>query len=287
MASAVFLAEDDTILVGKQAQHQALFKPDRYEPTPKRSIGLGKVFLGDGPIEVSDLVAGVFRRVYAEACRQQGSTTPSDVRVTHPADWEELRLQVLRRAVGAAGVESATLIAEPVAAAARIATVATEPGQLIAVYDFGGGTFDAAVLRRTDDGFEVAGPPKGRDPLGGEDIDRRIWDHMASLMSDEYPTEWAKLDSPDDDRWRLYAGRLREEIQAAKETLSQSNVVRSVRARYRAGRPADPDRAGGADPPRHRRHRQRPGRCHFGGGHHARPTWPASTWLGGPAGYPS
>src|SRR5579863_2394596 len=106
MASAVFLTEDDIILVGKQAQHQALFKPDRYEPTPKRSIGLGQIFLGDGLVEVSDLVAGVFRRVYTEACRQQGNTTPSKVQVTHPADWEDLRLQILRRAVGAAGIES-------------------------------------------------------------------------------------------------------------------------------------------------------------------------------------
>ncbi len=222
--SSVLLTADGDILVGTQAQHQAVFHPERYEPTPKRSIGEGEIFLGDRLIPVSTLVAGVLRRVYREACRQQGETVPVAIRVTHPADWAETRLNVLRVAIEAAGLHHVTLVAEPVAAAARIAMESTTPGQHIAVYDFGGGTFDAAVLRRTDRGFEVAGQPMGRDPLGGEDIDQRIIDHLGTLLSDQHPTEWKNLVTPSDIAWRRASVQLRLEVQRAKETLSGTNA---------------------------------------------------------------
>jgi actin-like ATPase involved in cell morphogenesis len=219
--SAVYLTPDAEILVGTAAQHQAPFGPERYEPTPKRLLGEGSVFLGDGLVPVVDLAAAVLRRVYAEACRQQGERAPSQVRVTHPAEWAETRLNVLREAIQRAGLPEVTLVPEPVAAAVRIAFLTTQPGEKIAVYDFGGGTFDAAVLSRTADGFEVAGPPAGRDPLGGEDIDRRIVDHLGELLSPQHPEQWQSLLNPPDVAWRRDAADFRREVQQAKETLSE------------------------------------------------------------------
>jgi actin-like ATPase involved in cell morphogenesis len=219
--SAVYLTQDGEILVGTAAQHQAPFGPERFEPTPKRLLGDGDVFLGDGLIPVTDLAAAVLKRVYTEACRQQGETAPGEIRITHPAEWAETRLNVLREAIERAGLPPVTLVSEPVAAAVRIAYLATPPGQHIAVYDFGGGTFDAAVLLRTGDGFEVAGPPAGRDPLGGEDVDRRIVDHLGTLLRDEHPEEWQNLMNPPDVEWRRDAANFRQEVQQAKETLSE------------------------------------------------------------------
>ena len=219
--SAVFLTEDDEILVGTAAQHQAVFDPSRYEPTPKRSLGEGDLFLGDRVIPVSDLVAAVLRRVYTEACRQQGERAPAVVRVTHPADWSEARLGLFREAIQKAGLEDVMLVPEPVAAAARIALATTTPGEYVAVYDFGGGTFDAAVLLRTERHFEVAGPPAGRDPLGGEDIDQRIVTYLGELLADAHPAEWESLMNPPDVSWRRDASGFRGEVQRAKETLSE------------------------------------------------------------------
>ncbi len=221
LPSAVFLTEDGEILVGTRAQHQSVFAPERFEPTPKRSIGEGELFLGDRLVPVEELIAAVFRRVYRESCRQRGGVQPSAVVVTHPAAWADARLQVLRSATAAAGIEHADFVPEPVAAAARIATAATQSGQRVAVYDFGGGTFDAAVLLRRPTGFQVVGPPTGRDPLGGEDIDRRIIDHLGDLLADEYPDEWKQLINPPDVSWRRDAASLRAEVQQAKETLSE------------------------------------------------------------------
>jgi actin-like ATPase involved in cell morphogenesis len=219
LQSAVFLTEDDETLVGAAAAHQAVFFPERYEPTPKRAIGEGEIFLGDRLVPVSDLVAAVLRRAYAEACRQQGESMPEGVAVTHPADWSAARLDVLRDALLQAGVPSATLVPEPVAAAARIAAK-TPVGGRIAVYDFGGGTFDAAVLTRTSAGFMVAGPPAGRDPLGGEDIDRRIITYLGTVIG-ETDEAWLAVTNPATAETRRQASELREEVQRAKETLSE------------------------------------------------------------------
>jgi actin-like ATPase involved in cell morphogenesis len=219
--SSVFLTEDGQLLVGSAAQHQAVFAPERYEPTPKRLLNEGSVFLGDRMVPVAELAAAMLLRVYTEACRQQGERAPEVIRLTHPADWGETRLVVLREAVERAGLSEVTLVPEPVAAAVRIAFRATSPGQQIAVYDFGGGTFDAAILRRTHGDFEVAGPPAGRDPLGGEDIDARIVDYLGGLLSVDHADEWRQLRNPGDVNWRRAAAGLRGEVQRAKETLSE------------------------------------------------------------------
>jgi molecular chaperone DnaK (HSP70) len=100
------------------------------------------------------------------------------------------------------------LIAEPVAAASRIGSAVVEVGQRIAVYDFGGGTFDAAVLVRTSTGFDVAGDPGGRDPLGGEDIDERILQHLCEGPLGELP-EWSLLMTSPDPMWRRHRAELR------------------------------------------------------------------------------
>jgi actin-like ATPase involved in cell morphogenesis len=219
LPSSVYLTEDNQILVGTAALHQAVFGPDRFEPTPKRAIGEGEIFLGDRLVPVTELVAAIFRRVYTETCRQQGETTPSAVHITHPADWSSARLSVLTEALEQAGIASAVLLPEPVAAAARIASE-TPDGRHIAVYDFGGGTFDAAVLFRSASTFTVAGPPAGRDPLGGEDIDQRIITYLGTVVG-ETDEGWLALINPADVKSRRNAAGLRLEVQRAKETLSE------------------------------------------------------------------
>jgi actin-like ATPase involved in cell morphogenesis len=219
--SSVFLTEDGEILVGTAAQHQAVFAPSRYEPTPKRLTGAGDVFLEDQLVPVAELAGAVLRRVYTEACRQQGERAPAEIRLTHPAGWSDTRLAVLNDAAERAGLPAAAMVPEPVAAAVRIAFQATDSGQQIAVYDFGGGTFDAAVLRRTYQAFEISGPPAGRDPLGGEDIDERIIGYVGELVGEEQPEKWQQIRKPADIIWRRAAAGLHAEVQRAKETLSE------------------------------------------------------------------
>ena len=80
-----------------------------------------------------------------------------------------------------------------------------EPGEVVAVYDLGGGTFDAAVLRKTEAGFEILGQPEGIERLGGIDFDEAVFQPRARTRSTARSTD---LD-PDDPRAIAAVARLR------------------------------------------------------------------------------
>jgi molecular chaperone DnaK len=217
--SGVLLESTGSLAVGNAARHQADFEPDRYEATPKRSIGEGSILLGDRTVRVVDVVAAVLSKVNLEARRAAGGIPPEEVLVTHPADWAATRISVLVEAIRKAGLPEATLLPEPVAAAIHISAATTAVGRHVAVYDFGGGTFDAAVLRRTEEGYAVAGPPGGKDPLGGEDLDHRIIEHLGKGPLGEHP-DWQRLLAPADLQWRRASTALHDAVREAKEGLS-------------------------------------------------------------------
>ncbi len=175
MPSGVFAEDDGSLLVGLEAQRQAAVRPDRYDPAPKRSVGQATMLLGGREIPVVEVVAAVLLVAAAEARRQRGGTPPAQVTLTYPARWGRTRQSVLRDAATRAGLGDVVLVTEPEAAAAYFARHDGVPvGRSIAVYDLGGGTFDAAVLTAMPTGFQLIGRPGGVDPLGGEDIDERL-----------------------------------------------------------------------------------------------------------------
>jgi molecular chaperone DnaK len=220
MPSSVVRIEDGTLVVGKQAVNQAVLFPTSFVGTPKRDIGRGIKLMGGEAIPVVDLIAAVLKRCGDEVRKQQG-TEPAAVRLTHPAKWSGPRLEVLREAARKAGLDEPELIAEPVAAASMLPKSVAQAGKPIAIYDFGGGTFDAAVLVPTANGtFAVAGVPGGRDPLGGEDIDNRIIDYLGDGPLGQRP-EWAALMTSEEAGWSRHRDDLRARVRDAKEQLSQ------------------------------------------------------------------
>ena len=76
-----------------------------------------------------------------------------------------------------------TLLTEPEAAAVFYAQQERVPaGAVIAVYDFGGGTFDATMLRKTETGFEQLGRPEGMERLGGIDFDEALFTKVMAMV---------------------------------------------------------------------------------------------------------
>ena len=221
MPSSVVLTDDGEIVVGRAAVRQAALYPAAFEATPKRLIGQRNILLGQTLVPVVELIAAVLRYAAGEARRQCGGTNPALVRLTHPAKWAGPRLEVLREAARIGGLGEVELVAEPVAAATRIGTAKVEVGERIAVYDFGGGTFDAAVLVRTPTGFSVAGDPGGRDPLGGEDIDERILGFLGAGPLGAHP-DWPALIGSPEPAWRRQRAELRRRVRDAKEDLARS-----------------------------------------------------------------
>ncbi|HST66797.1 MAG TPA: Hsp70 family protein, partial [Mycobacteriales bacterium] len=226
--SSVFRTDDGTLAVGRDADRQARLDPARFEPNPKRRIDDGDILLGSTPVPVVTAIAAVLRRVAGEVTRQLGG--PADeVRLTHPARWGRRRRAALVAACRESGLaEDPVLIPEPVAAATHFATLSGHglaENATLAVYDLGGGTFDAAVVRRHAGNYEVLSEA-GLPDLGGLDFDQAILEHIgrtAAVAAD--PAAWAQLLAPADPAARRAARALATDIKEGKEALSRNPHV--------------------------------------------------------------
>jgi Hsp70 protein len=224
MPSAIFLAEDGGIVVGREAERRARLDPSRFEPNPKRRIDEGTLLLGTDVVPVTDALAAVLRRVAEETSRQLGGAKPDEVRLTHPAQWGPVRRNVLLSAARQAGMSTRlVLVPEPVAAAAHFASFPGQslaPGQALAVYDLGAGTFDVAVVGANQNGFTVLAEA-GLPDLGGLDVDQALLEHLGRTVSRRDPTRWSHLLRPESTGDRRAQRALREDVKAGKEALSR------------------------------------------------------------------
>lgn len=224
MSSAVFANEDGTLLVGKDAERRARLDPARFEPNPKRRVDEGTLLLGESVVPVTEALGAVFRRVAEETARQLGGANPDEVRLTHPAQWGPIRRNVLLSAARLAGLgANYVLVPEPVAAAAHFASFPGQslaPGQALAVYDLGAGTFDCAVVAATQQGFAVLAED-GLPDLGGLDVDQALAEHVGREVSHRDPARWQRLLRPESTADRRAQRALREDVKAAKEALSR------------------------------------------------------------------
>jgi actin-like ATPase involved in cell morphogenesis len=219
--SVIFVRDDESILVGEAASRRGVSEPDRVVREFKRRFGdPTPILVGGTPFAADGLMAKLLRWVVDTVAVREGER-PDAVVVTHPANWGPYKLDLLAQAVRMADVGDAVVISEPEAAAISYAgNERMQVGETIAVYDLGGGTFDAAVLRKTADGFEVLGRPDGIERLGGIDFDEAVFSHVASTLA-------GTLESidPDDMSSRSAVARLRDDCIEAKEALSSDTHV--------------------------------------------------------------
>jgi len=219
--SVVLVREDGTMLTGEAASRRGLTEPERVARGFKRRLGdPTPIWLGGSPYAAEALMAALLRAVVDQVAQQEGGP-PSRICLSHPASWTQYKQDLFARAVGLAGLDGVTYITEPQAAALFYAhQQRVEPGAMVAVYDLGGGTFDAAVLRKTAAGFELIGAPEGIEWLGGMDFDTAVFAHVRQTVGDAL----AELDE-EDPAAQAAVARLREECTAAKETLSSDTDV--------------------------------------------------------------
>jgi molecular chaperone DnaK (HSP70) len=216
VASVLYLGPEGSVLVGEAAERRGLTEPDRVVRQFKRRIGDDvPLVVGDAVHTAHELAARMGRWVVDKVAEREGGPAEA-IAVTHPAAWGDHKKDLLAGALRQVGLDGVTFLTEPQAAAvAYSARERVDAGGSVAVYDLGGGTFDAAVVRRHRDGFELPGRPEGIEALGGVDFDDRVFDHVR----DGIGAALEELDFEDPDVVAAVM-RLRRECTEAKEALS-------------------------------------------------------------------
>ncbi len=219
--SIIVARESGEILIGEAAERRSLLEPLRTAREFKRRLGdPTPILLGSAPYSAETLMSYLLRGIFDLVVEQQGDR-PDSLVISHPANWGLYKLDLLEQAVRMAEVGQARYVTEPIAAALHYAgRERIEPGDIVAVYDFGGGTFDAALLRRTELSFEPLGEPEGIERLGGIDFDEAVFVHVMQSLADQVQD----LD-PSDSSAMSAVARLREECRQAKEALSVDTDV--------------------------------------------------------------
>jgi outer membrane protein assembly factor BamB len=232
LPSAVYLDTGGRLHVGRDAQRLGYADPARIEPHPKRHIDAESVLLAGTGVPVADLFAALLGGVAREAVATAGFLPPAVL--TYPAAWGARRRTILTEAVGKAGWPAQTrLVAEPVAAARYFSDVLRRPvpvGSALAVFDFGGGTLDVAVVR--NEGFGPDGQPRfevascgGADDLGGLDLDASLVDHLGKALAGGEPGAWGALTDPTTlAQWRARR-QFWDDVRGAKEMLSRAALA--------------------------------------------------------------
>jgi YVTN family beta-propeller protein len=214
--AVVYLREDGTLVTGEAASLRAVSSPDRAGREFKRRLGNPTpVMLGGQPHIVTMLLGTLLRDVMQKVVETEGEP-PDRVLLTHPANWGPFRRALFEEVPQHAGLENPLMVTEPEAAAAHYAASRQlDDGEIMAVYDLGGGTFDATVLRKQPGGVEILGTPEGIERLGGVDFDDAILNYVDYTAGGVL----RELDMRDP-QTTIALARLRQDCVLAKEALS-------------------------------------------------------------------
>jgi molecular chaperone DnaK len=185
-----------TVTVGNSARKALIETPERVIYSVKRLMGRGveeiqnelklfpfrladdveagevpRIQLGEMRFTAPEISAYVLRQLKRNAERFFGAPVTQAV-ITVPAYFNDAQRQATKDAGRMAGLEVLRLVNEPTAAALAYGLDRAKEGT-IAVYDFGGGTFDISILKLRDGIFEVQST-NGDTHLGGDDIDNLL-----------------------------------------------------------------------------------------------------------------
>jgi molecular chaperone DnaK len=200
------------VAVGELANRMRKDEPKQVIAEFKRKLGDTETF-GDRGLAAWELAAELLQAVKAEA--QKRVSEPVDrLLITCPGDYmihtpEDRRWSDLDRACRKAGFLDIEYLHEPVAAA--YAPVAEGPlglDTVVLVYDFGGGTFDAALARIRESEHEILAA-ESKPHCGGVDIDALLVEEIRQVTGANADPGSGLLDA-----------RLQDEAQEAKEQLS-------------------------------------------------------------------
>jgi len=231
--SVVGFTKSGERLVGQVAKRQAITNPENTVYSIKRFMGrrheevgteikevpykVVKAPNGDARVEAMgkqyappEISAMIVQKLRQAAEDYLGEKVTQAV-ITVPAYFNDSQRQATKDAGQIAGLEVMRIINEPTAAALAYG-LDRKKDEVIAVYDFGGGTFDISILEVGEGVVEVKAT-NGDTHLGGDDIDQRVIEWMVA--------EFKKDQGIDLSKDRMAVQRLKEAAEKAKIELSQ------------------------------------------------------------------
>lgn len=231
--SVVAIDDKGDVLVGQIARRQAILNPEATVYSIKRFMGRRleevesesrrvpyKVVRGpegDAQVEVRgkrysapEISSKVLQKLKRAAETYLGEPVTEAV-ITVPAYFNDAQRQATKDAGRIAGLDVKRIVNEPTAAALAYG-LDKKKDELIAVYDFGGGTFDISILEVGENVVEVVAT-NGDTHLGGDDVDVCVMDWLIA--------EFKKDTSIDISRDKVVLQRLKEAGEKAKIELSQ------------------------------------------------------------------
>jgi len=232
--SVVGFAKDGERLVGQVAKRQAVTNPENTVYSIKRFMGrrfgevseeikivpytvvngangVAKVKVRDNEFSPPEISALVLQKLKRAADDYLGETV-TDAVITVPAYFNDSQRQATKDAGTIAGLNVRRIINEPTAAALAYG-LDKKKDETIAVYDFGGGTFDISILEVGDNVVEVKAT-NGNTHLGGDDLDQRVIEWIVA--------EFKKDQGIDLSGDLMALQRLKEAAEKAKVELSST-----------------------------------------------------------------
>mgnify|MGYP001014276307 CR=1 FL=1 len=231
--SVVGYAKDGEVMVGQVARRQAVTNPTNTIFSAKRFMGrrfdesqsevqrvpfeVTRLDNGDCAFKVEggkkvsppEVSAKVLQKLKRAAEAYLGESV-SEAVITVPAYFNDAQRQATRDAGKIAGLDVKRIVNEPTAAALAYG-LDKQANEKIAVYDFGGGTFDISILEVGDNVVEVIST-NGDTHLGGDDIDNILMDYLTA--------EFKKDTGIDVKNDKMVIQRLKEAAEKAKIELS-------------------------------------------------------------------
>lgn len=217
--SAVWINSRGNLQVGQEAKERTLTGDfDNGDIEFKLRMGLSnegkKVFVrSNRQMLPEELSAEVLKSLKTDVLTSMGEEIRASV-ITVPAAFELPQNKATQQAAELAGFAAAPLLLEPVAASLAYGFQSEDDNAYWFVYDFGGGTFDAALMRIREGMIHVVNH-NGDNHLGGKLID---WDLVTKILIPDLTKKNKKLSdfSRSNPRWRNAIGRLKFEVEKAK-----------------------------------------------------------------------
>ncbi len=217
--SVVYIDPKNNLRVGRYAKNRIEYEPEDALAEFKIQMGTNteyKFARSGRTMRPEELSAEVLKALRADIQQRLGEDLQAAV-ITVPAAFELPSCQATKQAAQMAGLTNSPLIMEPTAAAMAHAFQSEVDKVFWLVYDFGGGTFDAAVIQIRDGNFRIVNHA-GDNHLGGKLID---WEIVEKILAPAAAHDYKLVDFTRQNlKWRKAFAKMKYAAEEAKIRLS-------------------------------------------------------------------